>query len=359
MRRSRSTLARVFAVSIPIALLATGCGSGGGDSAGASAEGTCEGTSVNVGVVTSASDAPMFIADSKGYFKEEGLDVNFQSFDSAAKMIAPLGSGDLDVGGGAPSAGFYNAVARDVSLKIVADKGTMNEEHTYMPMMVRTDLVEDGKVAGLEDLKGLAVAEPAQATATASSLSSMLESAGLGYDDVEHSYLGFGEHLAAFANGGIDASLTTEPNATLMEEEGVAVRFASPSESYGSQQLAVILYSAAFAENTAVGNCFMKGYLRGVRDYVSAFEEGRLDSGKADAVVDIVTEATGIKPDLYRKIVPNYIDPDGKLDQASLQKDYDFFIDQGAIEGEPIELSSIIDTSFAETAAAELGKFTG
>ncbi|MEV8085790.1 ABC transporter substrate-binding protein [Pseudarthrobacter oxydans] len=359
MRRSQSTFLRTLATLIPLTLLATGCGSAGGESRPASAEGVCEGTSVNVGVVTSASDAPMFIADAKGYFKEEGLDVNFRSFDSAAKMIAPLGSGDLDVGGGAPSAGFYNAVARDVRLKIVADKGTLNEKHTYMPMMVRADLVKDGKVRGLEDLKGLSVAEPAQATATASSLSSMLESAGLSYDDVKHSYLGFGEHLAAFANGGIDASLTTEPNATLMEEEGVAVRFASPADAYGSQQLAVILYNAAFAENTAVGNCFMKGYLRGVRDYVAAFEAGHLDTAKADEVVNIVSNATGIKPDLYRKIVPNYIDPDGKLDQASMQKDYDFFIDQGVIEGKPIELTSIIDTSFAETAVAGLGKFTG
>lgn len=283
MRRSRSTLVRVLTASIPLALLATGCGSTAADTpdaSEASAKGVCEGSSVNVGVTTSASDAPVYIANANGYFEEQGLKVNFETFDSAAKMIAPLGSGDLDVGGGAPSAGFYNAVARDVSLKIVADKGTNNEKHTYMPMMVRKDLVEDGTVSNLEDLEGLTIAEPAQATATASALSSMLESAGLNYDDVEHSYLGFGEHLAGFANEGIDASLTTEPSATLIEEEGVAVRFASPAESYGSQQLAVILYSAAFAENTEVGNCFMSAYLQGVRDYVSAFsEDGRLEVG--------------------------------------------------------------------------------
>ena len=79
-------------------------------------------TPVNVGITDSSSDAVFFIADKKGYFKAEGLAATMTSFASAAKMIAPLGTGQLDVGGGTVAAGLYNAVERGINIKIVADK---------------------------------------------------------------------------------------------------------------------------------------------------------------------------------------------------------------------------------------------
>ena len=350
--RRRAALALVPALLIGVA---SACGSGPG---GTPAAGTgCAGSKVRVGLVNSASDAPLFVSDKKGYFKDEGLAVEFSMFDSAAKMIAPLGGGQLDVGGGAPSAGFYNAVARDVDLRIVADKGTMNKDYPYMPLMVRKDLVDSGRVKQIGDLKGMRIAEPAQATATSSALNTILTSAGVAYEDVKLQYIGFGEHATAYANKAIDASMTTEPSATVVEKQGLAVRFALPPDYYGPQQLAVILYSATFAKNRQPADCFMRAYLRGVRDYLGAFSGGTMTGPNADEVVQIVTSATGLKPDLYRQVVPNYIHPDGALDVQSLQKDYDFFRSKGLLEGEPVALDKIIDRSFAEAAAQRLGPY--
>src|SRR5438270_4366207 len=79
-------------------------------------------TTVRVGITNVSTDVGFFIADKKGYFRDEGLNVVFTEFNSAAKMIAPLGTGQLDVGGGTVSAGLYNAVARKIDIKVVADK---------------------------------------------------------------------------------------------------------------------------------------------------------------------------------------------------------------------------------------------
>src|SRR5262249_46750216 len=75
-----------------------------------------------VGTIGASSDSPFFIADKRGYFKDEGLAVKFIRFDSAAKAMAPLGTGELAVASGATSAALYNAVKRGVPLRIVADK---------------------------------------------------------------------------------------------------------------------------------------------------------------------------------------------------------------------------------------------
>lgn len=352
MKRTTKVGAALPSVLVTAALL-TACGE---DTPAAG--GSCAGSEVTVGITNSSSDAPLYIADEKGYFKDEGLSVKLQPFDSAAKMIAPLGSGQLDVGAGAPSAGFYNAVGRDLPIRIVADKGSMPEHYGYMPLLVRKDLVDSGKVGEIADLKGRTVAEPAQATATSSTLGTMLGSADLTYDDVKHEYIGFAEHVTAFQNGAIDAALTTEPSATVAEERGVAERLATPPDFYDQQQLAVLLYSGTFAEEEkAVGTCFMAAYLRGARDYMSAFENGKLREGeRSDEVVDIVTEAVGLEPALYRKIVPNYVDPDGQVNVESLRKDYTFFKDQGLLQAD-VDVDGIVDPSFATAAVGKLGEY--
>ena len=79
---------------------------------------------VTVGIYAATSDAPLFIADKKGYFGDECIAVKLTSFQSAAMMVRPLGTGQLDVGAGSASAGLYNAVARGIRIRIVADKAS-------------------------------------------------------------------------------------------------------------------------------------------------------------------------------------------------------------------------------------------
>src|SRR3989441_3269408 len=79
---------------------------------------------LRLGVVASVSDAGFFIAVEQGYFAEQGLAIEFVPFRSAADMIAPLGVGQLDIGGGAGGAGVVNALARGGGLGIAAPQGT-------------------------------------------------------------------------------------------------------------------------------------------------------------------------------------------------------------------------------------------
>src|SRR5216684_5708167 len=207
---------------------------------------------VKIGVVNLSTDIAFYIAEKRGYFKAEGLKADFAYFDSGAKMIPPLGSGALDAGGGATSAGLYNAVERGIELRVVADKGMSVDGYDYKALVVRKDLVEGGAFKSLADLKGRKVAIVAQGAADESVLHQALLKGGLKDSDIDRVYVPFSQQLVALQNKGIDAAIAGEPDITQMLRLGVAARFAGLSKFY-PHEAALVLYSGKFAADRETG----------------------------------------------------------------------------------------------------------
>jgi NitT/TauT family transport system substrate-binding protein len=314
---------------------------------------------VKIGISRTISDSGYYIADAMGFFREEVLDVSITGFNSAAQMIAPLGTGELDVGGGTVSAGFYNAVGRGILMKIVADQASIKPGYGYSSLMVRKDLVDSGRYKSFADLKGMKVAIGAPGTGTASALNEALKKGGLKYGDVDVVYIGFPEHLPTYRNKGIDASITNEPTMTRAIEEGVAVRVAGNDVTYPDQQTAATVYSDHFVRNRRdAAERFMRAYLRGVRVYNDALKDGRLAGPKANEVIPILVKYTTIKDEsMFRRMIPSYCNPDGEVNVASLQKDLAFFRELGLIEKKEASVDSVVDGSFAKAAVARLGPY--
>ncbi|MFI5269637.1 MAG: ABC transporter substrate-binding protein, partial [Chloroflexota bacterium] len=85
---------------------------------------------LKVAISNSITDAPIFIAQQRGYFQDEGLTVDTSVVDS--NSIAPfLGSGQLDVATSNLSAGIFAAVAQGIPMKLVADKGSVRPGFVY------------------------------------------------------------------------------------------------------------------------------------------------------------------------------------------------------------------------------------
>jgi NitT/TauT family transport system substrate-binding protein len=313
---------------------------------------------LKVGTSGASSDVAFYIADKKGYFRQEGLAVTFTGFDSAAKMVAPLGAGQLDVGGGSPSAGLYNAVARGIDIKIVADKGSTPPGYGFQPLLVRKDLVDSGRYKTLKDLKGMKIAGSAPGSASTSTLNEVLKQAGLKYSDVERVFMGFPQHVLALQNKAVDAAMTTEPSATRAVQSGAAVRIMGDDVVYPNHQLAVVLYSGALVKsNPDAGKRFMRAYLRAVRDYNDALKDGKLAGPNADEVVAILVEYTGIKDSaVHRAITPQGTNPDGRVHEASLKNDLQFYKDEGQVTAK-VTVEQALDTSFVEAALKELGPY--
>ncbi len=312
---------------------------------------------VRVGTNNVVSDAPFFIAQQKGYFAHEGIKVTFVSFNAGPMMIAPLGAGQLDVAAGAMSAGLFNAASRGINIKVVADKGSTPPLYDYMPILVRKSLIDSGKVKSMKDFKGLKVGEGGKGGSPGSKLNEALKTAGLSYKDVQHEYLGYPQQVTAMANGAIDAAVTTEPSVTQAIEKGIAVRF--PRENpYPNQEVAVLLYGGDFIKNKPqVAKKFMIAYLKGARFYNDALKNGRFAGPNAAEVIAILVRDSRVKdPALYKDMTPNGINPNGKLNLASLKKDFQFYKDQGYLQGSAT-VAQVVDESFAHMAVKELGPY--
>jgi NitT/TauT family transport system substrate-binding protein len=314
---------------------------------------------VKIGISRTLSDAGYYIADAMGFFRDEGLEVAITGFNSAAQMIAPLGTGELDVGGGTVSAGFYNAVGRGIVMKIVADQASIKPGYGYSSLMVRKDLVESGRYKTFADLKGMKVAIAAPGTGTASALNEVLKRGGLNYGDVDVVYIGFPEHLPSYRNKAIDASITNEPTMTRAIEQGVAVRIAGNDVTYPDQQTAAMVFSDRFIKGRHdVAERFMRAYLRGVRMYNDALKDGHLAGPSADEVIAILVKYTSIKDaGMFRRVIPSYCNPNGEVNLASLKKDLAFFRELGLIEKKDASVEGVVDPSFAQAAVAKLGPY--
>jgi NitT/TauT family transport system substrate-binding protein len=313
---------------------------------------------LTIGTIGAASDAPLFIADANGYFAEQGLKVKFVRFDSAAKMIPSLSSGEVDVGSGATSAGLYNAVERGLGIKIVSDKARNTKEYSFEDIMVRSDLVDSGKVKSLKDFKGLKVAISAQGNSEDALINYALAKNGLSIKDIDPVYLGFPNQIAAYANKGIDASLTVEPTVTKLLQLGVAKKLVSADDIFPGFQTAVVFYSPKFTQQKDNAKKFMIALVKAIRFYDGALEGGHIAGPNADAVINILVKYSFIKdPAVHRAIISQAVDPDGELNLPALQMAWQYFKDAGQIDGK-VTVNDVIDLSYVQEATRVLGPYT-
>ena len=310
---------------------------------------------VAVGTGGSASDAPFYIAYDKGFFKDEGLDVDLIVLDSGAKVIAPLGTGELDVGSGALSVGFWNALVRGIKFRIVADRGHAQPGYLYQTVFMRKDLVDSGQFKSLKDLKGLRLGFAAQGVTSLSLLNEAAKYAGIKFEDITPVYLSFPQQIAALQNKALDGTLLIEPQATVAVNAGYGVRFMDTNEFYPYQQISVIFFSDKFAtQRKDVAEKFMRAWLRGVRSYNDAIKDGKIVG--ADEIVATMAKSFNMNPVLVREMYSQAVDVTGAVNAAGVQKDLDFFLAQGWVTGQ-IKASDVIDMSFAQKASAELGPY--
>jgi ABC-type nitrate/sulfonate/bicarbonate transport system substrate-binding protein len=76
---------------------------------------------VKVGMLPAMANAAIHVAIDRGYLREEGLKVAVVMLGSGAELLPTMAAGQLDAGTTSPGAALFNAIGRDIPVRMVGD----------------------------------------------------------------------------------------------------------------------------------------------------------------------------------------------------------------------------------------------
>ncbi|HWP29075.1 MAG TPA: ABC transporter substrate-binding protein [Chloroflexota bacterium] len=310
---------------------------------------------LRVGHVPGVPTAGVYLADKRGYFTAEGLEVTLEAFDAGERTIPAVATGQIDVAVGGLSAAIYGAIARGAELKVVAGVSKNEPGYSSSAIVVRKELIDTGAIRDLSDLRGRTVGLVAPSATLAIDVYRGLQTVGLSDADIHWVILSFPDQVLALANGAIDTATLTEPFVARAVQSGAGVRWKGMDELFPNHQLTVIIYAPDFGrDRPEAAQRFLAAYLRGARDYVDAVKHGRDRIG----VFTVLAEYTPIKDlSVYEAIVPSGIDPDGELNLESMEYDQEWYLARGYLR-ERVDLGRVVDLRYRDAALQRLGRYT-
>ncbi|HEY7060360.1 MAG TPA: ABC transporter substrate-binding protein [Chloroflexota bacterium] len=302
------------------------------------------------------TDAGLFIARARGYFAQQGIDLEMVPFQTGPDAIPLMATGELDAAAGTHSIALLNAAERGLGVRIVAGKGVSRPGFEFTHIVVRRDLIDSGAVRDVADLRGRRLAIASLRSGAEAAVARMLAGGGLTVSDVELTALGFPDMVPAFGNGAIDGANMIEPFLSAAVNRGVATAWepGRASALYGGvYQAGIMLFSGRLAGQTDLARRYMIAYVQGTREYDDALLKGE----RRDDVIRILSEQTNVHdPSAYAQMQMGWLDPDGAVARDTLRYDMDYFRQQGYYSGS-VTFDDLIDTSFAEYAAQQLGPY--
>ncbi len=210
----KKLLATLLTLTLSLGLLA-GCGSteaaSDSQSTDIQAESDDDTIVINTCLATGMTGAVNNFAIEKGLYKELGIEFNNVEWSSNDEVLSLITRGEIDFADGDPSA-YIPGISNGVPAKLVGNMWRYSGCYWL--------IAKDG-IDSIADLKGKTVGTAAAAGGMKLSVLKMLESEGIGEDDVELVANGvYQGAYATFTSGEVDATIIHNPYAALAEAEG-------------------------------------------------------------------------------------------------------------------------------------------
>jgi NitT/TauT family transport system substrate-binding protein len=176
---------------------------------------------VTVGLIPIADVAPVYLGIQKGFFEEEGIEVETQVAQGGAEIVPQVMNGDVEIGfSNTPS--LLSAAVEGLPIEIVAPAGGSppkkegKGENVEGALMVK----EGSRIRGYADLAGKTVAVNALGNVIDVTVNAALERHGVDPTTVERLEVPFPDMLAALDAGRVDAAFLATPFKTIAERSG-------------------------------------------------------------------------------------------------------------------------------------------
>jgi len=292
---------------------------------------------------------PLSVAERKGYFKDEGLEVEIPDFPGGAKALQALVGGSADLVSGAYEH-TINMAAKHQPIEAVV----LQLKYNAIELLMANDRA--AKYRDGRDLKGLKIGVTAPGSSTNMFVDLLLVKAGLKPSDVSIVGVGAGAGaVAAMEKGEIDALANLDPVITQLEATGkfksvVDTRTEKGMEEvYGKEYMAAVIYTT---------DEFVKKYPNTVQAVVNAMVRADKWIAKASPqeIVDLMPDAYKAgNPALYKQGLEKNLagySKDGLMSLAAARNVYKVLdqFEPSVMKAGKIDLSKTFDNRFAERA---------
>ncbi|NJP98828.1 ABC transporter substrate-binding protein [Nonomuraea sp. FMUSA5-5] len=163
-----------------------------------------EKTNITVGALPIPDPVSLYIANAKGFFKEEGLTVTPKTITGGAAAIPAIENGSLDISQ-TNYVSTFMAVSQGKKIKLVADM------YQAAPNTFNIMVPKDSPIKTVADLKGKTVLVNNLKNIAQLAVTSQLKVAGLSETDVKFVEKPFPEMGNTIQSGQADAGWITEP----------------------------------------------------------------------------------------------------------------------------------------------------
>lgn len=197
-----------FCAVVTLVATTAGCGLFGGSARDdAAARPEVEKARIEVGIIPSTEMAPLWVAQEKGYFAEEGLDVELVPLDGGGAAMTSLIGGDVDI-----SFASYPLLVQaqqksrgDVDVKIVSDASAARPDTTAVVV------TKDSPLRGAKDLADKKIAVPATGSMADLAVLAGMKAAKAATAGVDWQVMNFPDMLPNLRSGAVDAAFLVEP----------------------------------------------------------------------------------------------------------------------------------------------------
>jgi len=297
---------------------------------------------------------PLTIAERKGYFKDEGLDVQIVDFPGGAKALQAMVGGSADIVSGAYEH-TINMQAKGQAIVAVVLQGR------YNGIVLAVHKSKAAQYKSPRDLKGWKIGVTAPGSSTHMAVQNLLVKNGLKPDDI--AAIGVGASagaVAAMKKGAVDAISNLDPVITRLETDGDVVVVVDTRTAKGMQDV----YGGAYHAGSVYAPVeWVRRNPNTTQAVVNAMVRAVLwlrDASVDDIVATVPKEYYGDDPALYRTGLQKNkegFSPDGRFSMQGAQNVYqvlDAFVPE--VQKAKIDLAATFDNRFVERALAKYGK---
>ncbi|MBO0711351.1 MAG: ABC transporter substrate-binding protein [Acetobacteraceae bacterium] len=307
---------------------------------------------IRLGLLHTLSPAPFFIAQERGLFRDQGLDVSFRFFEAAQPIAAAAVAGDIDLGVTALTGGFFSLASKG-ALRVIG--GGLHERPGWegSAILVSAKAYAAG-LTSVDKLPGHSFAITQYGSSFHYMLGRIAEAAKFDLSRVTLRPLQTVPNmLAALRTGQVDATIAIASQAKPLVASGEAHILAWAGDLVPYQITALFTTARMIAERPDALRRFALAYRKGVAVYRAAFfRRGPDNAPIRDAETDVAVKDiekyvfTG-DPNAAQRIIEGVgsYDPDGALDAADVAAQLGWFEAHGMVKGET-DPKAIIDTRF-------------